>query len=407
MDQSLLTAATTPGPVPQRRARATPVWMLHSGMSVSRFIAMHALGAIFPVSAGLLLYSWRALSVILVVLGSTAAAIYIWRRIGSRGRQVRYDQGMWLGLLLAMTLPAHLLGDADPATGALLWPALPAAGFILVIFIWLLGGVGSGRVHPVLVTHLLLFICFKELLVPHHVLQRSHVFTGDLFNAMPAEMSADVRLPWIQARDVPEYDSIHREPASQVLGAFTRGGDSLQQTWVSLDALLRDRMPPLEDLIVAGHPAPIGIGSAIAIIVGGLFLLYRGLIDYRVPLLIVISAIGAIIVLPVPVVVDKDDAVWRWVAMRQHDVGWEVGLTLVSYEIMAGPLLFMAFFLATSTTVRPITRRARTIYAVLTGVLAGALQLYVSLSIGPYLALLAASLLTPTLDKLFRPRTLV
>jgi hypothetical protein len=54
-----------------------------------------------------------------------------------------------------------------------------------------------------------------------------------------------------------------------------------------------------------------------------------------------------------------------------------------------------------------MARRARAIYAILTGILAAAFQLYIAVSIGPYLALLATSLLTPTLDKVFRPRTLV
>jgi hypothetical protein len=54
-----------------------------------------------------------------------------------------------------------------------------------------------------------------------------------------------------------------------------------------------------------------------------------------------------------------------------------------------------------------MTRRARTLYALLIGILAAVFQLYVSVSIGPYLALLAVSLATPTLDKLFPPRTLV
>jgi Na+-translocating ferredoxin:NAD+ oxidoreductase RnfD subunit len=54
-----------------------------------------------------------------------------------------------------------------------------------------------------------------------------------------------------------------------------------------------------------------------------------------------------------------------------------------------------------------MTRRARTIFAPLIGLLAAIFQLYASVSIGPYLALLAASLLTPWLDRPFRPRTLV
>jgi len=40
-------------------------------------------------------------------------------------------------------------------------------------------------------------------------------------------------------------------------------------------------------------------------------------------------------------------------------------------------------------------------------VLASGLQLYVSVSYGPYLALLIISLLTPTLDRFFRQRPLV
>ena len=78
----------------------------------------------------------------------------------------------------------------------------------------------------------------------------------------------------------------------------------------------------------------------------------------------ILSMVGAMLVLPVPVVVKENEIVWRWAAAHAPDVGWPIGLTLVSYEVMAGPLLFMAFFLATSPAVRPIARRARVVYAV-------------------------------------------
>jgi Na+-translocating ferredoxin:NAD+ oxidoreductase RnfD subunit len=93
--------------------------------------------------------------------------------------------------------------------------------------------------------------------------------------------------------------------------------------------------------------------------------------------------------------------------MRAHSVGPALAITFANYEVMASPLLFCAFFLATAPSVRPMARRARTIYALLIGTFAAIFQLYVSVSIGPYLALLAVSLATPTLDKLFPPRTLV
>jgi hypothetical protein len=47
------------------------------------------------------------------------------------------------------------------------------------------------------------------------------------------------------------------------------------------------------------------------------------------------------------------------------------------------------------------------IYGLLVGLLAAGLQLYVSVSYGPYLALLIVSLLTPLLDGMFRQHTLV
>ena len=174
-----------------------------------------------------------------------------------------------------------------------------------------------------------------------------------------------------------------------------------------LHELLRDRMPPLEDLIVGGQPAPIGAGSAVAVIIGGLFLLYRGLIDFRIPLLAPLCAFLAFIVLPVPTLVRETGAHWRWLALRQPDVRWETAVTFAGYEIMAGPMLFAVFFLATSPALRPLSRRARVIYACGLGVLCAAAQLYVSVAVGPYLAVSVAGVASPVIDRRFKPRPLV
>ena len=388
------------------RRRATQLSLMHGGISVQRYIHIFAMGAIFPIIAGLLFFGWRALGAIVVVMLSSIAAIFVWRKIGSRGAHLRYDHGLWMSLLLSLILPAHLFGG-DPASGMSYWPILAAGGILLIIFLWLLGGAGSGRIHPVLITYLVLFVAFKNLLVPQYVLQRHNMFVGDLLRNQPINPTGTTQLPWIQSPDLPEYDSITTVPASQTLSAYTGGAHSPEHAWISLDALLRDRMPPLEDLIVGGQPAAIGCGSAIAIIIGGLFLLYRGMIDFRVPLFIFITALVAMLLLPSPVVLKENEAVFRWAPMHVSDVGWQLGLTLANYELMAGPLTFVAFFLATSPSIRPINRRARVAFASLIGVLTAIFQLYISIAIGAYLALLAASLLTPYLDKWFKPRTLV
>jgi Na+-translocating ferredoxin:NAD+ oxidoreductase RnfD subunit len=93
--------------------------------------------------------------------------------------------------------------------------------------------------------------------------------------------------------------------------------------------------------------------------------------------------------------------------MRLPEVNWQTALTFVHYELLAGPVVFMAFFLATAPSIRPVSKWARALYAIIAGLLTAVFQLYASVSYGPYLALLIASLLTPTFDKLLGPKPLV
>jgi Na+-transporting NADH:ubiquinone oxidoreductase subunit NqrB len=287
------------------------------------------------------------------------------------------------------------------------WPLLPAAAILLVIITWVCGGLGSGRVHPVVLANLLVVALAGDLLIPHFALQRSHAVVGDVLRANDSTRQDRAKGPWNAADQISGQDAIRSEPASQLLTSYTSGIERPVGSFLSLEALLRDHMPPLEDLIVGGAPGPIGTSSAIAVIIGGMFLMYRGVIDYRIPLFIFLAALMALLVLPVPIVIKETAREWHWIAMRHHDVTVPVALTFANYELMASPLLFVAFFIATEPTIRPMARRARTIYAVAIGILAAVLQLYCSVRAGPYLAMLAVGLLAPMVDRWFVPRTLV
>jgi len=145
-------------------------------------------------------------------------------------------------------------------------------------------------------------------------------------------------------------------PRVNSLLEFTHRRFSTATKPVSLDTLLRDRVPPLEDFVLGAVPGSIGATSAVAIIIGGLFLLYRGLIDFRIPLLITATAWCALLVLPVP-----EFSHWQWFPGHVAGIGWAMGVTLANYEVLASPLLFTAFFLAGSPNARPLTKRGRTI----------------------------------------------
>ena len=377
----------------------------HSGITIVRYYFTHMFAALFPLTAGVLLYGWRSIVAVAAVMLPAMGALYLWRRVGLRGGQLRYAHVLWMSLLLAMILPAHLAGHLTfDRTSE--WFILPFAGVLLVIFCWLLGGLGAGRIHPVIVTYLLLVVFYSPQLVPHFVLQHNDLLLGDLLNASAPAQTTTAQDVWLKRPTVSEHSAIAMIPASEYLGSYTTGQISPERNWLSLEGLLRDRLPPLEDLIVGGHPGPIGTTSVIAVIFGGLFLLYRGLIDFRIPLLIVVSALIALLLLPVPAVI-TNHADWHWAVGHVRGIGWSMGLTFADYELLASPLLFTAFFLATAPSVRPMTRRGRAIFAVLIGVLAAVFQLYVSPSFGDYLALMAGSLMTPALDKWLMPKALV
>lgn len=372
---------------------------------------MHVQAAAFLVAAGALLYGWRALATVGAVVLSTWAGAQVWRHIGWRGRQLNVPRCLWMALLLSLMLPPHWL--AQPADAGLphlaTWPLIPASGLLLAALAWVLGPLGSGRVHPVLATYLVLVILFEPLLMCHWVLRLDHVFFGDLFNAQNVDTSLPRTQPWVFGHQFTDTrtDALYvPESAAGRLTLYTSGTERPERFSVSLQMVLRDRMPPLEDLILGGEPGPIGLSSAVAVIMGGLFLLYRGLIDYRIPLLAVATAICAFLIFPVPVII-TDTAEWRWVALRAPYLGWPAAVTLANYELMASPLMFVVFFLATSPQSRPMNRRARAAYAILLGLLAALAQMYGSVSFGPYVALLLASLMSPVLDRWLQHRTLV
>jgi Na+-translocating ferredoxin:NAD+ oxidoreductase RnfD subunit len=397
---------TAGGPIPRAKAARS---LTHGGITTAQFLAIHVMGAGFPLVAGLVLYGWRALGSVIVVLGAAAAAIAAWRRIGRRGEQLNFSHGLYLALLLALSLPPHLLSDTMQVGNqiVLTWPLLPAAAIILVIATWALGGLGSSRIHPVVLAHLLIVALAGDLLIPHTTLQKSHAFFGDVLKAGDPSRLERVRGPWNSVKQIAGQDAVRSVPASQLLTTYTSGIERPEGSFLSLEALLRDHMPPLEDLIVGGAPGPIGTSSAIAIVIGGMFLMYRGVIDYRISLFMFVAALLALLVLPVPVVIRQTAREWHWMAMLHRDVSLPAALTFANYELMASPLTFVAFFLATEPGIRPIARRARTIYAILIGVVAAALQLYCSVRAGPYLAMLLVGLLAPIFDRWFVPRTLV
>jgi Na+-translocating ferredoxin:NAD+ oxidoreductase RnfD subunit len=408
-DLSAAAPAAPPGPALAPRA-ASPGELVHGGITITYFHAALLQAIALPLAAGVMMFGWRAAAAIGLVVLPAVSAAWLWEASIGWHRRRAMLHILTLSLLTAMALPAEWAGGTY--TGANrpyhLTPLLPAVGLLVTLLSAALDRVGTGRLNAGLLTIVLVALLFDPAMAPTRVLQRQHIIRGDLLNAV--DVRAQPRqTPWFvppttpadhaRLQELAGGEAMLLDPAARRLLEYTRGSQAPERSWMSVETLLRDRLPPLDDFIVGGHPAPLGQGAAVAVIVGGLLLIYRGIVDWRVPVVTLAAAFVALVVLPVPVVITETGPNYEWVASRVRGVGWDVGITLANYELLAGPLMFVAFFLAGLPSMRPLNRRARVLHGLLIGVGAAAMQLYVSVSFGPYVALLIATLLIPLWDR--------
>lgn len=396
----------TAGSVELSRKRLPP--SASADAHLARYYLLHALAAMFPLSAGAMLYGRRGLSLMALLVLTTLGCGMLWRRIGRRGHALRYGQLLWWALLLGLMLPAHLYAWAEPALcpEKHAWAIVVGAAVVLAGVSWAAGPSGPMRLHPVLVTYLMVQALFGPLLTPRLVLHYSHLGVGELARAQPLVGPAREQA-WISDRLHSDYDAIRLErTAAEKLTAYTRAQREDLRGVMNLLDLVSDALPSLEDLVVGGHPGPIGVSSVVMVLVGGLFLMYRGLIDYKIPLYCISFAFLGVLLMPVPVSFSQDTVQYAVLltALRQSPL--EIG-AFAGYQMTATPLVFTAFFLASSGTIAPINPRAKAVFAALLGLLAAAAQLYVSAALGPYLALMVLGLCTPWLERWWVPRPLV
>jgi Na+-translocating ferredoxin:NAD+ oxidoreductase RnfD subunit len=358
-------------------------------------------GAMFPAMAGLALYGWRGALTAATVMVSAAIGAAFWRQVGVRGSGLSMRQTVALGGLLALMLPADLMNDFRAKQFESVWmhrwTIAPAAGLLLAMCLWLLGGVGLKRVHPLLLAYLALVGLFSQTLRPTAVLNLGALGVGDLADGTQVEPS-DQAWNAQDSRRLPASAALHETTAADRLGSYTRGRP-LDADWFSVDALLRDAMPPLENLVIGGHPGGLGTSSAIAVLAGGLLMLHRRAFGLRVPLLFVLTSFLCFLILPVPATVTTQGPLWRPLAWPMAHTDLATAVTFANYELMASPLLFTAFFLAPLNGICPVGKPARLGFAFVLGVLCATAQLYASVAFGPYMALAAAGLLGPTLDE--------
>ena len=138
-----------------------------------------------------------------------------------------------------------------------------------------------------------------------------------------------------------------------------------------------------KNLFLGNVSGSLGETSALALIIGGIYLLIRKTIDWRIPLSYAIVVIAA--------------------SFITHTVSPNLYAGAL-FHILAGGFLIGAIFMATDPVTSPITKKGRWIFGAGCGLITMIIRLWGGLPEGVMYSILLMNALTPLINRLTRPR---
>lgn len=168
-------------------------------------------------------------------------------------------------------------------------------------------------------------------------------------------------------------------------GSYIAGNVWLKPVPFAFTADLVTRASPLVtnkasllDLFIGTVPGSLGETSALALIIGAIWLFYKGHIDWRIPG----GYIGVVFILGL----------------------CSGGFTAGIYHILAGGVMLGALFMATDMVTSPVTPAGKLIFGIGCGVVTMLIRLFGSLPEGVTFGILLMNGLTPLIDNLTLPK---
>ena len=416
---------------------------LCSGESGGRILWTHvaALWLVVVVSAAF--FGWSSLLFLAGAVGTSVAVdLAMCRLLGTRN-PASLPHAVLIGLLVGLTLP--IMTD----TWFLLQIAVIGSGIAILLGKWIFVGMGHYLWSPALVGILAVHFLFQAQVgmvgqdkqfgsdrrEKYLLLSNDHLFAGDLSNSHEpefyhfGEQGSNLLRPsnyqgWSYSLPPDPAQAWRLYRPVQILQELARGNpDQGQQkrsdTLPAVQRTLYLALPPLADAVVGCTGGGLGETSVVAILLGGLYLIYRGYVRWQLPVSFLAAAAISAAVLPMPVGANGQ---WLWFPafatqasssaelLQTADTWYRpalVGLTYVSFHLCSGGLMLAAFFLANDMATRPIQLRGQIIFGLGAGLLTIVARIYGGWPMAPlaaYSALLVMNTFTPLIDWLTKSR---
>ncbi len=275
--------------------------------------------------ASIVVFGFRSLLVTAVCVAFCVFFEFISRKIMKRDTTIGDLSAVVTGMLLAFNLPVSIP----------LWMCAVGSFFAIVVIKQFFGGIGQNFVNPAIGGRIVMLVSFSS-----------------------AMTNWTVPMSWNQGLDA--------VTAATPLSVLKAGEVSAE-------------LPTLWQMFLGVRGGCLGEVSAVAILIGALYLLARRVIKPVIP----VCFIGTVAV--IMLIAGKGD------------------FEFMAYELLSGGLLLGAFFMATDYATSPITTKGKVIFAIGCGVITSAIRLWANLPEGVSYSIIIMNILVPHIETITRP----
>lgn len=291
---------------------------IHSNNSTMRTM-LDVIIALVPASiAAVVLFGVPALLVIAVCVISAVAGEALFNLAIKKEQTIGDLSAVVTGLILALNLPANIP----------LWQAVVGSLFAIIIVKGIFGGLGKNIVNPAIAARVFMLIAF----------------------------------------------------GSMTAAVFPNGVDSVSGA-TPLSDLANDKAVDLMDLFLGKCGGALGETCALALIIGGIYLIVRKVITWHIP----IAFIGTTFLFTLVLEGGNLETTLAWV--------------------LSGGLMIGAFFMATDYVTSPSTAKGKLIFGIGAGVITVLIRFFGGYPEGVSFAILLMNIVNPYIDSL-TPRKL-
>ena len=187
--------------------------------------------ALIPaLAAGTLIFGIRALLVVAVCVATAVASEFLWNLINKRAQTIEDLSAVVTGLLLGLNLPANVP----------IWQCVIGSVFAIIVVKCIFGGIGCNFVNPAITARVFMLIAFSSTM------------------------------------------------GKAAFPTFVESVDAVSGA-TPLNLIGTDKIPSIKDLLLGFNGGAIGETCAVALLLGGIYLIARKVITWHIPVSFIVT----------------------------------------------------------------------------------------------------------------------